>query len=129
MKKVLSIIAVLVLCISIVACSGTNKVEQYINDHKTELITSFESSFEGSGATCETDISAQGNVMVIDIRVNEFDNLDDATKTLLQQTYDSMSSVFDSALAEMRKELPELEGLKINVCEKDGDVAAVINCK
>lgn len=129
MKKALSIIAVLVLCLSIVACSSGNEVENYINDHKTELITSFESSFEGSGATCETDVRAEGNTMVFDVRINEFDNLDDATKTLLQQTYDGMSSVFDSALKEMQKELPELEGLTINVCEKDGDVAAVINCK
>ncbi len=128
MKKLLAIVVVLIMCLSVVACSGGNAVEKYINENKAELISSFESSFESSGLTCDTDIYAEGNGMVIDVKINEFDDLDSATKDLLQETYDSMGSVFDAALEEMQKELPELESLKINVCEKDGDVAAVIKC-
>ena len=44
----------------------------------------------------------------------------------MQDVYDAMNPVFEQALEELKKEVPEVTALKIRVCEKDGDEVAVI---
>ena len=47
-------------------------------------------------------------------------------KAQMKEAYDSMSSVFESSLELMQKDLPELEYYQVDVCEEDGDLLASI---
>ena len=44
----------------------------------------------------------------------------------MQEAYDTMGATFDSALATMQQELPELEYFEVRVCEVDGDLLATV---
>ena len=102
-------------------------IEEYLDKNKDVLISSMESSFAGSsGMTCTSDVWVEGMGIVIAININEFDNMDDATKQLMQEAYDTMGATFDSALATMQQELPELEYFEVRVCEVDGDLLATV---
>lgn len=102
-------------------------IEEYLDKNKDVLISSMESSFAGSsGMTCTSDVWVEGMGIAISININEFDNMDDATKQLMQEAYDTMGATFDSALATMQQELPELEYFEVRVCEVDGDLLATV---
>ena len=76
--------------------------------------------------TCTSDIKVEGMGFVISININELDEIDDATKAVLQQTYDAMGDTFNASLDTMKTELASLEYYQVLVCEKDGDVLATI---
>lgn len=108
--------------------AGTESaVEKFVRENESALLDKFEESFAtGSGYTCQSTIEAIGNGFVVDITVNEFDNIDDETKKLIQDTYDSMGSAFHPTLAQMQKTIPEIEYFKINIFEKSGGRIATI---
>ena len=130
MKKLLSLLMVLVLCASFVACAagGNNKaVEEYVKNNKAALIQSMESSFAtSSNMTCDTDVKVEGAGMIFTIKIHQLDNVPSAQKDLMQASYDSMSSLFKTSLIAMQSEVKELEYYEVKVCEKDGDVLATI---
>lgn len=131
MKRVLAIILAAIMLLSLAACgtepTANEKVQKYIDKNGDELLSSLEASFAtSSGMTCTSSIKVEGNGFVIHININELDNIPDDTKELLQSQYDSMGASFDSALASMQLELPELEYFTVYVCEVDGDVLAKI---
>ena len=135
MKKALSLILVLVMICSFAACGNKNNstpdknpaIVEFLEKNGDDFIAAMESSFAtSSGMTCESDVEVIGNGFVVSIKINELQDVPEETKELMQDTYDSMSSMFDGALEEMQKELPELEYWTIKVCEKDGDVLATI---
>ena len=64
--------------------------------------------------------------MIFDVKVDALNDLTQEQKDLLQETYDGMSSTFDSSFEQMQSGLPSLEYVVWNVCEADGDIAAVI---
>ena len=157
MKKLIAMLLAMVMVLSLAACGGDKKdsgtklpqettepvetteateeptealspVEAYVEENREALISSMNESFGAtSGMTCTSEVRAEGNGIVIDIRINEMDNLTDEEKAALQQIYDSMGATFGQMLTECRKDLPELEYITMNVCEADGDVAAVIH--
>lgn len=135
MKKIIALVLALVLSLSLVACGGGSEpakadnaaIAAYVESNKASLLESMESSFAtSSGMTCTSDIKVEGMGFVITININELDNIDDATKALLQETYDAMDAVFESALETMQKELPEIEYFEVQVCEVDGDALATV---
>ena len=135
MKKFLSLLMVLVLAISLVACGDSEgeamspeakKVADFVNAHRAELLESFESSFTSSGLTCTSSIRASGTAFIIDVNVNELYDLDAETKAQLQSTFDSMDGVFDQLLPLMQQDLPELTAFTINICDRDGNQLASI---
>ena len=132
MKRVIASILVVMMMFSFGACSsGTSEnskeVEAYVAEHKTELLSSMETSFaSSSGMTCTSSIEVKGAGFIISVNINELDNLDDSIKEQMQSAYDSMQSAFDGMLEEMQQELPELEYFEIIVCEKDGDEISTI---
>ncbi|MBQ7340874.1 MAG: hypothetical protein IJW41_05185 [Oscillospiraceae bacterium] len=136
MKKIIALVLALVLSLSLVACGGgsadapkvdNSKIAAYIEANKADLVSSMESSFAtSSGMTCTSDIKVEGMGFVMTININELDEVDAATKDLLQETYDAMDSVFESALETMQKDLPEIEYFEVVVCEVDGDVLATV---
>lgn len=129
MKKVITLFLALVMCCSLMACgqSDSDIVADYVDEHGSELIEGLESSFSGSsGLTCESSIKAKGCGFILDIDINELVDVDDETKELLQSTYDDMNGTFEDALKKMQKDLPELEYFTVNVCDRDGEVLAVV---
>ena len=142
MKKLIALMLALVLALGLIACGNVGgekeptkdpaqeKIEKYVEENKSELLESMESSFAtSSGMTCTSTIKVEGRGFVMQININEMENIDAETKALLQEIYDGMGDVFKGALEQMQSELPELEYFKVLVCEKDGDVLATIEAK
>lgn len=108
--------------------SDAGSVAEYIELYSDDIISSFEESFAAtSGMTCKSDLKIVGNGFILDICINELENLDDATKQTLQDTYDSMDSTFEASLADMQTAIPGLEYYTVNVCDKNGDLLASVN--
>lgn len=132
MKKVISLVLVMVLALGMVACSKTaktpaEKVESYVQQNGEALAASLEALFEASSdMTCASTVKAEGTGIVIEIRIDQLEDLTQAQKDLLQSTYDSLGDSFADSLAAVQQDLPDVTYLTIHVCEKDGDIAATI---
>ena len=125
MKKIISIVLLTVLCFALTACF-TPSVESYVEANREELIETFNSSFGSSGYSCETEVRAEGNGMIFDVKIDALEDLTQEQKDLLQETYDGMSETFESSFEQMQEGLSSLEYVVWNICEADGDIAAVI---
>ena len=107
--------------------AAADKIAAYVAKNKAELLGAMEQSFAtSSGMTCTSSIEAIGRGFVIKININEFDNISADIKKQLQDAYDAQQATFDGLLDNLKAELPEAEYMEIDVCEKDGDVLAVI---
>ena len=138
MKKIIALTLALVLSLGLIACGASTpapvetkaknaEIIEFVEKNKSELLKTMEESFAtSSGMTCTSDIYVEGMGFVIVLNISEFDDLDDASKAMLQQIYDAMSGTFDSALATMQQELPDLEYFEIQICDTDGDLIATI---
>jgi len=141
MKKTFAILLALLMVFSLCACGASKDdsdsssknskaVEKYVTENKEELLSAMEASFAtSSGMTCTSSIEVEGDGFIISININELEGVEDSVKQQLQDTYDQMSAYFNSALEEMQKEVPELKYYKVRVCEKDGDLLALIHAK
>jgi hypothetical protein len=133
MKKVLSLILVLVMVCSFAACgeeADTAKLQAYIDASGQELVDGMEQAFAGaSGMTCKSSIKAEDSGIVITLKIDDLDGLTQEQKDLMQAQYDSMQSTFDNLLDELQKDVPEAKHFTIKVCEKDGDLIAKIVAK
>lgn len=134
MKKALSLILVLVMICSFAACGNKNDstpdknpaIVKFMDENEDSIKDLMEEMFASTGMTCRTEIEVIGNGFVVSVMINELQDVPEETKELMQETYDSMGSAFDSTLEQMQTELPELEYWTIKVCEKDGDVLATV---
>ena len=129
MKKIFAIALVLVMMLSLVACGNdakSDKVAAYVKDNGDAIVDSFIGSLTSSGMTCEVDIKAVGCGIVLDAKINELEDVPDELKDQMQEMYDAMDSYFDVMLAAAQKELPELEYITFNICERDGDIVATL---
>ena len=95
-------------------------------EHKAELLSSMEQSFTAAGMSCDTDIEVKGMGIVISVNIDGLDDVPAEQKAQMKEAYDSMSSVFESSLELMQKDLPELEYYQVDVCEEDGDLLATV---
>ncbi len=129
MKRVLSIALVLIMCFALVACSesANDKVKEYIDENREEILDSMEESFaHSSGMTCTSSIKVVDAGFIVNININELDDVPEETKEQMQDAYDSLGNAFEGMLEDMQEELPELEYFTIKVCDKDGEVLATI---
>lgn len=129
MKKVLSLVLVVLMCLTFASCGGSaaeDAVAAYVAANGAELTASFEEGFSSSGMTCSSNIVAEGTGFVVNVNINELNDLDSATAELMQQSYDAMDSTFEGMLTDLQAELPEITYFVFNICEADGDVIAVI---
>jgi len=146
MKKLTALILALLMMFAFVACgssdkddadkkddetvettlSDAEKVAEYVAAHEAELLAAFGDGFSGSGMTSQAAIKANGQDIILEVRINEFDNLPEEAKQAAQSTLDSLKSAMTPDFAEMKKELPELEDFVLKMCEKDGDIIAEI---
>ena len=129
MKRVLSIALVLIMCFALVACSesANDKVKEYIDENREEILDSMEESFAySSGMTCTSSIKVVDAGFIVNININELDDVPEETKEQMQDAYDSLGNAFEGMLEDMQEEIPELEYFTIKVCDKDGEVLATI---
>lgn len=134
MKKIIALLLSLMLVFSLAACGGSDKadvdnskIKEYVAENKADLLSSMEQSFAASaGLSCDSDIEVKGMGFVISINIHGLDNVPAEQKAQMKEAYDSMSSVFESSLELMQKDLPELEYYQVDVCEEDGDLLASI---
>ena len=138
MKKIIALTLALVLSLGLIACGASTpapvetkaknaEIIEFVEKNKSELLKTMEESFAtSSGMTCTSDIKVEGMGFIISININELENIDDATKTLMQETYDSMGDIFTQSLSLFQQDLPTLEYYQVQVCEKDGDLLATI---
>ena len=129
MKKGIVWMLVWVLVLSLVACKDTSaagKVKAYVQVNGEALAQSMEKSFSASGPGCETTVKAEGTGIVIQVCIDGMDAVADTQKEEIQNAYDSLSDLYDSVLAGVQKEVPEVTYLTIRVCEEDGDSIATI---
>ena len=102
-------------------------VLSYIEANKETLLSSLNESFAGSsGMTCNSNIEVIGKGFVITICINEFDNMPAESAQQMQEAYDANSATFEQALEALQTECPEIEYMKIDVCEVDADLLATI---
>ena len=153
MKKIFALLLAMLLIVSLTACTPLIALGQLQNTDKTPateilqetepqknpalvaylekdgsaLLSAMESSFAtSSGMTCTSSIEVVDNGFEIYININELEDVPAETKALMQTMYDEMDTYWDMSLASIQTELPELEYVKVFVCEKDGDVLATI---
>ena len=133
MKKIFALLLSLMLVFSLAACGGSDKadadnskIKEYVAEHKAELLSAMEQSFTAAGMSCDTDIEVKGMGIVISVNIDGLDDVPAEQKAQMKEAYDSMSSVFESSLELMQKDLPELEYYQVDVCEEDGDLLASI---
>ena len=132
MKKIFALLLSLMLVFSLAACGGSDKadnskIKEYVAEHKAELLSSMEQSFAASaGLSCDSDIEVKGMGFVISLNIHGLDDVPAEQKAQMKEAYDSMSSVFESSLELMQKDLPELEYYQVDVCEEDGDLLATV---
>ena len=134
MKKLLSILMVLVMVFALAACTSEDvanaKFQAYINAHGDELVESMEQSFaSSSGLTCTSSIEAKDGGLVITLNINELDNVDEEIKNQMQEGFNSVQGSFDVLLDDLQEEVPEAKHLTLKICEKDGDLIAKIVAK
>ena len=134
MKKIIALLLSLMLVFSLAACGGSDKadadnskIKEYVAENKAELLSSMEQSFAASaGLSCDSDIEVKGMGFVISINIHGLDDVPAEQNAQMKEAYDGMSSVFESSLELMQKDLPELEYYQVDVCEEDGDLLASI---
>ena len=134
MKKIFALLLSLMLVFSLAACGGSDKadadnskIKEYVAEHKAELLSAMEQSFTASaGLSCDSDIEVKGMGIVISVNIDGLDDVPAEQKAQMKEAYDSMSSVFESSLELMQKDLPELEYYQVDVCEEDGDLLATV---
>lgn len=138
MKKIIALVLALVMAMSLVACGGNTAKEEtpaadnaaivtYVEDNKAELISSMEEAFAtSSGMTCTSDIKVEGMGFVITLNINELDDVDEATKQLLQDTFSTMEDTFDMLVESMQEEIPDIEYFQVVINEVDGDELVTI---
>ncbi len=135
MKKVFALFLVLAMLCSFAACGSKNTnnggnpaIVAYMKKNGDKLLAEMEESFAGSsGMTCKSSWEVDGNDLILYIRINEMDNLETEEKDAFQQVFDSMDDQFELAQEGVQMEIPEVESLILKVCEKDGDIIAVID--
>ena len=102
-------------------------VSAWVEENRETFLESMEASFAtSSGMTCTSELEAVGNGVVVWININELDDLTDAQKESVQDTYDQMDATFVQILETLQLDEPAIESLTIHVCEGDGDLIATI---
>lgn len=102
-------------------------VAAYLEANKESIISTFESSVaSSSGLTCQAEAEVIGSGFVVTFRINELSYIGPDAKKQLQTSYDGLNSVFEASLKAMQLEIPELAYFKLNVCDRNGDLIAVI---
>lgn len=122
MKKIIVGFIAFVMILGLVACnqSAEDKVAGYVDEAEEKLEEMFGKDL------VDFSVRAEGCGIIVDMKFKDIDDVSAEQKRQIQSTYDSMDSTFESMLDEMQEEVPEMEYMVMNVCEKDGDLIAKV---
>lgn len=101
--------------------SGLTEVEKWVEENGDELAAAMNAQY-GESAICT--VRAEGNTIIIDMKMLGIDNTPEDQKQMMQSAFDSMIPEFEQAFAGVESELPTLEKITFNVQEEDGDSLA-----
>ncbi len=102
-------------------------VQDFVDKYGDIMSKGFERIFQEStlDLTFHSDIKAEGNNVVITIKVDELENVDDATKAQMQETLDNQSMAeVEPMLDALKAAVPNFESIKYVLVDKNGDVLA-----
>ena len=151
MKKLLTVTLILSLLLSLSGCCccpffgeeeeppayvatqyDNSEIKEYLELYGDAIISSAQSSFaDMSGMTCTISLKVEGMGIVATANINELDDLNAVTKALYKETFESgiLSSTLSNIMDSLPEELEDLEYIKVNVCESDGDKIATITIR
>ena len=143
LKKLLALLLSVILLLSLAACGSDSdddddskdskanaKVEAFVEEQGDAFVSSLEESFAGtSGMTCNSTIEAEGDGIIVKIKVNELEDVPQETKDVLQESMDGIKGTLKQALEELQREVPELKSMKLYICDKSGDELAKVTIK
>lgn len=78
------------------------------------------------GLSCEKSIEAVGCGFVMTFKICEMEEVSDRQKKIQQAEYDKRQAEIDSMLFAYQEELSLIEYFQINICDKYGNVVAVL---
>jgi len=74
------------------------------------------------GEGVEISIRVKGDSLIVKMCMEGIDEIDDETKTAIEDAMEEGMSQFDGIVDGIRGEIPSLESLVYEVCEEDGDL-------
>ena len=107
--------------------TDAEKVADYVAVYGEEFADGFVQGFTSTGLTCTSAIRAEGTGILLTVNVNEYENFTAEQKATMQASYDQATPSLKASLSAVKALIPELSYVKIEMCEKDGDLIAVIN--
>lgn len=123
MKKFMSVAIVFVLLFTMCACSSdAEKVKQYVEENKEDLLAGFSDGLQGLNA--EADLYAEGTGIVIEAKLALLDGATDEVINVLKVTFESeeTKTAMKESIKEAQKELPELDSMTLKLCDSKGTV-------
>ena len=126
MKKVLVLVLVALMLCGLAACTQSNaeKVAEYIEENRSELVNYVNDGLAEMGIPCTSDVVAQDGGIVVTVKFTGVDDVSGVDKYGFQEALNTSKSSFQSSLTEMRNELPFLVFYTVKYCEEDGDLIA-----
>jgi len=97
-------------------------VEKFVNSYGFMIKTAFEEGAKKTGYTFDTDISAQGNTITVNAKINEVNNLTTEEKADMQAAIDSNIGEIEANLKKVSVFVPSLEKVVLNILESDADL-------
>lgn len=136
-KKISALALVIIMAFSFSACSNMKEqitdltkerteLQKYVEEHGEEFINTFKEGFEISGMKCDATIEADGNILIMNVSMAEFNDVPEDVKGVIQASLNESKSSLASSFAEIKKQISSLEGVKVNFNEADGDTIATI---
>lgn len=136
-KRISALVLVIIMAFSFSACSGgkeqitdttkeQTELQKYVEEHGGEFVDSFKEGFETSGLKCDATVEANGNILIMNVSMAELNDVPEDVKSVIQASLDESKSSLTTSFAEIKKQVPSLEGVKVNFNEGDGDSIAVV---
>lgn len=126
MKKVIVLVLVALMLCGLAACTQSNaeKVAEFVEENRDELISSVNAGLTEMGMPCTTEVVAQDGGIVLTVKFNDVDDVSGVAKYGFQEALNASKSTFQESLTTMREELPFLVFYTVKYCEQDGDLIA-----
>ena len=79
-----------------------------------------------SGTVCTGKLAAVGNTVTVDICIGGLVDVNEEMKAQVQNTYSTFGDIYSQLFEDLKRDVPELETMTINLCEEDGDILVPI---
>ena len=146
MKKLLSLLVVVMMAFSLVACSAPATITEtpdagntatendpelqaFIDAEGEAFVTAFDESFAESsgGLTCSSTIAVSGTTVIITCPIDGINDIPEEVKAEMQAVYDETKDLLKEQFQLIKDEVPTLTNVIMSICEEDGDVLASLD--